>query len=1256
MKKLSLWIAVLALATTTTAVAQRTEVRTNKKELDRFAAAAAKDYKANKAKALEVAKKKGWLVEKTFSDGRRISLQGIDSQGMPIYYITDNNSRAAATVGTDQLWAGGTLGLSLSGAGSAVSDKLGVWDGGRVLLSHQELTGRVVQKDTPANTSDHATHVAGTMIASGINILAKGMAYATKMLSAYDFNNDVAEMAAAAPNLLVSNHSYGSLSGWRYNPDRKGGTTDPNWEWWGNPDISISEDYKFGYYDNAASKWDKIAYDAPYYLIVKSSGNNRAESGPIEGQPYFRRTASGAFELIPARENVSSNNGYDIISTYGNAKNILTVGAVEAIAEGYMQPSDVRISAFSSWGPTDDGRIKPDIVGNGVQVLSTISTSEKAYGTMSGTSMSAPNVSGSLLLLQEHYSNKMNGSVMRAATLKGLVIHTADEAGTNPGPDYVHGWGLLNMARAASVISNFKTPSNAAYKHLLEERQLQQSEVYSFDVIASGAGPLVVTISWTDPEATALSVNNTVLNNRAPRLLNDLDLRILRSGTTYQPWILDPANPANAATTGDNKIDNVEQVYIANAVPGETYKVEIRHKGTLTRGPQAYSILASGVGGTAYCTSAPLSDQGARIESVAIDGTNISPSRTPGCTTYSDFTETMFALEAGQTRTITITPGTCTSAAAKIAKVFVDWNGNGSFTDAGEQVATSGVVTDNTVISAPVTAPASVAAGNRVRMRIVLSETTDATSINACGSYAKGETQDYLVQLNKPGKDIAAVRVMPADQVTCATPAQAIVVRLRNNGAVAQSNIPVKVIVRKNGAEVTQLTGTYRATLNPSREGELMLSSFATEAGATYELTAETGLQGDVQATNNQTTNSFTVSSPEPAPEASVFRCGNDPNYSLTGTGNGSIYWYKTATDTKPIAAGNQILLPASSVGSTMFAALNDFNATIGYKNKSELPNGNYNQFTPDVLVKAYAPMMLESARLYIGHSGKITFTVYDQNNLPVSEKTLQVKATRTTEGESVQPNDPADQGEVYYLGLVLPAAGDYKIRISYDEKATIFRNNQATVPYPIGIPNVFQITGNSATTDTNTYYYYFYDLKVKALGCVSERVQVQIKGATPLTKPVIAREGHALRSSAAEGNQWYLNGMLIPGANTQVYTPTETGVYSVEVIKDGCISERSLAYSFSYKPDKSALGREFVVSPNPSTGLFLVEGELEKSDVVSFTVHDMIGNTLRKGGVSNYNGQYVAQIDLSKAAAGMYLLRIQKNDDVIVKRIVVQR
>lgn len=179
MSRLSLWLVALGLACSAPVLAQRgaTPIRANTEALQQIAVSAEKDYKANRARAIELARRNGWVIERTARDGAYISLQGLDAKGLPIYYITYNNSRAAATTKTDQLWAGGSLGLSLSGSGNSVASRLAMWDGGKVRGTHQELKGRVQYGDEAKENNEHATHVAGTMIASGINPLAKGMAF-----------------------------------------------------------------------------------------------------------------------------------------------------------------------------------------------------------------------------------------------------------------------------------------------------------------------------------------------------------------------------------------------------------------------------------------------------------------------------------------------------------------------------------------------------------------------------------------------------------------------------------------------------------------------------------------------------------------------------------------------------------------------------------------------------------------------------------------------------------------------------------------------------------------------------------------------------------------------------------------------------------------------------------------------------------------------------------------------------------------------
>ena len=300
---------------------------------------------------------------------------------------------------------------------------------------------------------------------------------------------------------------------------------------------------------------------------MKSAGNDRGD-GPTNGAyPH--------------------DGPYDCISHASIAKNILTVGAVNDIPGGYSGPSSVVMSSFSSWGPADDGRIKPDIVTNGVGLYSADDASNTAYQSLSGTSMASPSAAGSLILLQEHWENLNGaGNYMRAATLKALVIHTADEAGSNTGPDYQFGWGLMNTKNAALKISEDQTIN------VIEERTLANSGSYNRTVYSNGSEPLKVTICWTDVEGNPTSAQ---LDPITPMLVNDLDLRITKDASTYYPWKLSRNNPTNAATqNSENNVDNVEVVYIANPVAGN-YNIVIDHDGTLSGGSQPYSIILSGI-------------------------------------------------------------------------------------------------------------------------------------------------------------------------------------------------------------------------------------------------------------------------------------------------------------------------------------------------------------------------------------------------------------------------------------------------------------------------------------------------------------------------------------------------------------------------------------------------------------------------------------------------------------------------------------
>ena len=514
--------------------------------------------------------------------------------------MQSNNVAAADSTNADQLQPGGSSGLNLTGDGYTV----GVWDGGLVRSTHQEFGGRVTTLENDL-LSGHATHVAGTIAAAGVNADALGMASDVNIRS-WNFSNDVVELWNDAPNLDVSNHSYSFISGWNvsnanFTPGGSFASTSGNIDvWWQDYSVSSVEDSNFGEYTTASAGLDTVIHNHPHLLSVWAASNDRndqflnssqdntyvtffsADPGGIgwSGEGWYLVGDGGATPAPAADGN--GGTGYDSLPAQQVAKNTLVVGAVHDVTADPYSSSDISVTSFSSFGGTDDGRIKPDVVGNGFGVFSTNASSDAGYDSRSGTSMAAPNVAGSSVLLIEHYNNKF-GMSPSAATSKALLIHTATDAG-NVGPDYAYGWGLVDVAAAAELVTDASTPGTGS-----SVRELTyQGTAIDQPIYADGTTPLKATIAWTDPAGTPVGG----LDNTSPMLVNDLDLVVTGPDGTHYPWTLDISSPTSAARrTTSNHVDNVEQVLIDAPVPG-VYTVQVSATGSVSN--QDFSIVIEG--------------------------------------------------------------------------------------------------------------------------------------------------------------------------------------------------------------------------------------------------------------------------------------------------------------------------------------------------------------------------------------------------------------------------------------------------------------------------------------------------------------------------------------------------------------------------------------------------------------------------------------------------------------------------------------
>ena len=498
------------------------------------------------------ARENGLPVEGERADGRPFALIAF-AEGRPVYSEPVNQDAAessAASFVRRNTDFDPVYGPDIDGGGLFVI----VNDYG-IVRQHDEfqLPGggtRLIEREDP-NDDDHPDHVAGTVGAHGYNPEIQGMApavtmYAHDQQSSSDVYNLGMEYPFQPGKAIMGTTSLGTKQ------DNEGDG---------------------GRYMNTS--FDTALDATPYYLHFYAAGNYKEWN--------------------------TISNGRQV------SKNIITVASARDLPrnpDGSPAGSG-SLSGFSSEGPADDGRIKPDLTANGEGLRST-SGSGDGTSKKSGTSMATPNASGSSVLLQDYFSKRFPGHLMRAVSLKNLILHTADDRG-DTGPDYKYGWGYMNTLEAGKVIRAYA--DNPGNRRMIEGR-LASGDTHTYTFSVPGTSALKVNLAWEEPASRYQSTND----DRTPHLVNDLDLRVTdASATEHLPWAMpfvlngfDTNDYGADAVKADNTVDNVEQVLVNSPAPG-VYTVTVSHKDTTLwdnyqetteRDEVAYSLILSGVDDT----------------------------------------------------------------------------------------------------------------------------------------------------------------------------------------------------------------------------------------------------------------------------------------------------------------------------------------------------------------------------------------------------------------------------------------------------------------------------------------------------------------------------------------------------------------------------------------------------------------------------------------------------------------------------------
>lgn len=519
--------------------------------------------------------------------------------------------------------------LGIYGEGQIIAIADTGLDTGNFSTLHPDFAGRLVKSYALRRAGDwsdligHGTHVAGIAAGSG--------AQSGSNPAIHDYETSFAGMA---PEADVIFQSIGDNSGNVFPPMNLDQLFSPVYadgarvhnNSWGSP--------ASGRYTVYAQQLDEFIWTHKDFVAVFSAGNDGTDKLPADGivDPGSLYTPATAKNCIAVGATESDRNTGRVV-TYGNAWRYDFTRL--PISTDYISDNPNGMVAWSSRGPCEDGRIKPDVCAPGSNIISVRSQQAMNYGWLpydtdyvywGGTSMSAPLVSGAAALVRE-YCIKNRATNPSAALVKAMLMNGA--ADLFPGqygdatsatreiltrrPDRSEGWGRINLSNtlepAAPRVVDFV--DETAGINTGDEKQYQYT-------VLDGSLPLAITLAWTDYPGELLA---------AQELVNNLDLTVVAPNQTSKYY--------GNATFGDS-INNVETVDIPTPVAG-TYTVKVKGQ-NIPYGPQPYALVVSAKLPGSYIAGRLTTASGKPIASAAItinDGMSDRTVSTDGSGSYT---------------------------------------------------------------------------------------------------------------------------------------------------------------------------------------------------------------------------------------------------------------------------------------------------------------------------------------------------------------------------------------------------------------------------------------------------------------------------------------------------------------------------------------------------------------------------------------------------------------------------------------------